>query len=571
MIYRNNDYNKGLRVRYTLQITVCILLLIPFPGQLLSQSGPLKGVVWQEPGDWELAETDLLQMTRMGVEAIRTGIVQDERVLTLADTLGLLVFQELPVAFLPAARLLQSVEEAQRMLEPVLSRARSHPSARYFGLAHLVDTSDPSACAYFEVLNDYVHQQLEGSAGTYYTTAFAYADRCADKVDFILLDFRDLHPPDRFARTWRIALDSLQASTAGIGSMGTWTAAGSARGLRYPHSQEAQARYLEAGLNWALSDKQQPEPFAIFVYRWRDDPKAFTGESQTLDDPYGRRYGLRDDAGTRVAYDVVGGIFTGRQKVFAFSGGGSPPERFPWVILFGWGVFLMIGIFYAFSPRLRQMVPRYFKAPGFYRDAVREGRDMLLGSSSILLIALASSVGIMCAVVIETIQDNYAFLMLLRWLPRAVIDVLVTLIDEPLMIVLFVGSIYALGLVLWSTVLSVLSRRRYPLMPGQVMMLVVWPRWPLLLVMLAAMVVPTLAEELATRVALLLIAAWVLISIYAITRTLYDFSAVARVSPLLSFLAALGNPVTVVFFAAAVVAILYRPEMMYLWHLISRT
>lgn len=542
-----------------------------FQGNLIAQQAPLKGVVWEQPEDAGQAAQDLMRMKRAGVQAVRTGLITNEQVLTLADTLGLVFFQDLPIAYLTAEGLIDSLPRAQRLIQPLLQAARRHPSARYIGLARLSDTSDPAACTYFESLASDIRRQVSDTVSVYYTTLFTSGDRCGHLVDLVLVDFRDLQPPDQMRARWRVAADSLGAEAVGIGALGTWVLPSSEGGLRRPYSEEAQARHLETSLHWFFITLRQDRPAAVFIYRWRDDQARFPSPGHNPEDPYLRSYGITDNGEARAAFDVMEGFYSGRQTVFAFPGGKAPAHRVPWAILVGWGILLMLGLFYALSPRMRQMIQRYFLAKGFYRDAVREGRDMLLGSSSVFLVALSASVGMLVAVILETIQDEPAFIMLFRWLPVRLADVVVSMLAQPLLVVLLIGSFYAFSLVLWSTVLSAISRRRYPLTPGQVVMLVVWPRWPILLLMLVAMILPTVPHEFSIRLCLVLAMGLVVLTLVGMVRTLYDFTSIARVSPLLSIAAAFGNPVGLLLVLIAAVGVLYTSEIKYLWRLITST
>ena len=182
--------NKFLRpfVNTLQRIGWMICLLWPVLAQ--AQEGPVKGVVW-EMGEERQAVGDLLWMRQIGVEAVRTGPIESERVLTVADSLGLQLYQELPVRSLPAVALRDTLNDVFGLLNRMLARALAHPSARHFGLAQQVDTSDPAACAYIERLARQVRQQAIPGAQVYYVTAFAEVDRCAGAVDFVLVSARD--------------------------------------------------------------------------------------------------------------------------------------------------------------------------------------------------------------------------------------------------------------------------------------------------------------------------------------------------------------------------------------------
>ncbi len=508
-----------------------------------------KGVVWAAPADVAKAEADLIRMRAAGVEAVRTGLVREERLLTLADTLGLRFFQELPLDALPAPPLVDTLAFARKVFAEALERARDHPSARHFGLARRSDTSVPEACDFFRAL---AGMRPDG-VRVYYVSAFSEADRCRDAVDFVLLDGRDRLPP---VTDW---------AGRGLATLGTWVDPDGPRGLRNAHAPEAQARFLENHLN-ALLDAATP-PVAVFVHRWRD---AAPDAAPEPPDPYGRRYGLLDHTDRpRLAFDVVAGIYTGRQRVFAFPAGRAPGPGAPWIVLVGWAVLVMIAVHYARSPRFRFMAPRYFLAHNFFRDAIREGRDVLPMTSALLLLAIAAAVGMTASVVFGAITDSRAVLTLLHWLPDPLRTTLAGLLGQPWLLALTAGSIYTLALALWAAVLAFLARRRRPLTPGQVFMLVVWPRWNLLPLMLAAMVLG--ARPVSPETAAALAAAWLLLTLWAAVRTLIDFTHLTRGSPSRTLAAAFTHPFLLLGVPACFLAVaFFEPWLSFLRHLITR-
>ena len=169
-----------------------------------AQETPLKGVVWNVPADIGRAEADLAVMRRMGVEAVRTEIILDGRILTQADSLGLVLFQDLPIEWLSATALRDTLDYALELLETAIERSADHPSARNFGLARLSDSSSPRGCEYFARLTERVRRLPRGR--TYYVTAFVQDDLCSSEVDMVLIDvsagsapldpFAAMAPPD---------------------------------------------------------------------------------------------------------------------------------------------------------------------------------------------------------------------------------------------------------------------------------------------------------------------------------------------------------------------------------------
>ena len=345
-------------------------------------------------------------------------------------------------------------------------------------------------------------------------------------------------------------------------------------GVQRPHSPEAQARYLETNLRKLLTTNAgtTAQPVAVFVHQWRDVPTTGPLPALDLADPYVQRYGLFDASGEpRPAYSVVEGFFSGRQMVFALDAGRPLRARAPWTSLMGWGVVLLLGVCFAASPRFRQLVPRYFFARGFYRESVREGRDLVLWTSIVMLIAMALSVGIFGAILLDAVRATDAFGVLFRALPPSVQTTGVRLLAQPWSLVLLIGSLYALGVVLWTSLLSFASRGRYLLKPGQALMLVLWPHWPLLPIMFAAMAAPALPPALALRLLGVLAGLVVLVMSYAVFRTLRDYAAVTHAPGHHLLALALVSPSALALVVALFMALELRSDIWFFWHLATRS
>lgn len=541
--------------------------------QVCGQAAPLKGVVWDVPASPQQAERDLQQMHRIGIEAVRTGLIEQEGLLNLADTLGIQFFQELPLDYVPAASLADTLNYAARMLSLALARANTHPSARHFGLARHSDTSNPVACAFFEQLAQRVQQEGPPGSRVYYLTPFVTSDRCAGAVDFVLLDVLDAEAPVARLAQWRAAQDTLGRTPAGIGALGTWVGACAASGVQHRHSAESQARYLETHLTALLdttaTDSSITLP-ALFVHTWRDVQRALPTPRLDLARPYVESYGLYTlDDTPRPAFETVSGLYAGTQTAFALPAGAPPMPPPSWTLLLGWGVFVLLGGCYALSPQFRYMVPRYFQAHGFYREAVREGRDLVLGAIFALLLGVSLSAGVLGAGVLEVLRSEAAFGVLLGWANAAVQATLIGLLARPWLLVILLACIYALGVVLWATLLMIAAHRRYRLAPGQALVLVVWPNWLLLPLMVGAMVAMGLEHTMALKLALVLIGAAVLAMLYGVLRTLVDYRGVTNTpSQQLIGLALASPPVFILVVGFFVALEIGLPLLTLVWNLL---
>ncbi len=523
------------------------------------EAQPVRGVVWTPPGDDAGAMQDLLRMEQIGVQAVRTGLIEDPRLLRLADRLGLQFYQELPVDFLSAQALRDTLEWAGELLQTALERAGGHPSARHFGLARFGDTSSPRACAYFDVMSELAPPNVQ----TYYVTAFVENDRCADEVDFVLFDALGAETPSQLL-TRRI--EELPNTAAGLAAVGAWTD-GRRGGLAEAHSLESQARYLEETLGRLLGYGPEPvtaDPVALFVYRWRsaDDSPALPGRP-------GRSYALLDEAGNpRPAALVLGGMYTGEQTVFAFPAGESSLPDVPWLTLFGWGVVALLGGGYAGSPRFRRMAPRYFGSHGFYREAIQEGRDVMAGISFVLLGAVSISTGIIVTVQAHILREGMVLQVLLGGGSLAGLG---ALLAQPWLMVLVVAGIHAAAALFWGTALGVLSRRRYRLGLTQCLALIVWPRWTFHVLMVAMLVIATLPPSQAVTYMVVVSGIWAACILYAVGRAFVDFARVTRVSPVIAGVAAILNPILLALLVSVFVVMQHADAATFLWHLATRS
>lgn len=531
---------------------------------LAAQGVAVRGVVWQPPEDYTAAAADLRKIRETGFNAVRTGIVQDERLLDLADRLGLAVYQELPLRYLSSERLVDTLSFAQELLQNVVRRSARYASARDFGIARYADTTDSTSCEALRELVDAGRRAAPSSARFYYTSIFARHDACSDVVDYVLLDGRDHVAPARLIRTWY----DVHETPAGLAGVGTWVRSSGPGGLRNERSPQQQARFLENRLTELVLDRAAPGLTALFVYRWRDAEISLPLLSRADPDPFRATYGLHaSQMNERPSYEVARGILTGSQTTFAFEAGEVTLRDWPWITILGWVALLLIALLYAFSPRLRQMVPRYFRAHGFYRDAIREGRDLLLGSSLIVLLALGLAAGVTVAVGVDILGEVMAFRILLSWLPEPFVFFLARATVEPWLFAFLIAAIYAGLILIWIILMMILSRTRYTLGPGQVLMLVVWPRWPLLVLMLAALALAGSPppEDALLHVYILggIAGLWVLVTLHAIVRAVVDYTAIARVPPYVPILLFLLNPVVISLTVAAFAWLQYRDDVMF--------
>lgn len=539
------------------------LLLLGFSPSIPGQAQPVPGVVWEPPASVDAAAFDLLRMREAGVQAVRTPVIEDDRLLTLADSLGLQFFQELPIDVAPVAVLEDTLEAVTRLLEQALAEAQSHPSARHFGLVRRSDTAAREACAVVVDLARRVRQYGPAGSQVYYVTTFVEADRCAEAADLVLLDrFDDASPPEALRR-WQAAHPD---QPVGLAALGTWVEVGAAGGLAVPLSAERQARYLETQLR-ALYAPAVRAPAVVFVHRWRDAEAVPLPLPAGTTDPFRLQAGLLTADGTpRPALAVMRGFYTDRQTVFAFDAGRPPRPSLPWPVLMGWLIAAVVGVSYAASIRFRRMVPRYFLAHGFYQEAVHSAREIPLVANGFVLGALCLSAGVAGTIWLDMLSREAAVAVFVRWLPEGAQEVLLSLLVQPPLLALLLGSLYALSLAVWMSALTMLARtRQRRLSAPQILSLVIWPRWPLLLLLAVALGLRTVAWPAAPWV---LAGGYLVIVGAAVRRTLQDYASTFLASPGLLAAAVLVHPLLLILLFAAVAMVQRSSHALFLWHLL---
>jgi hypothetical protein len=525
------------------------------------ETGPgtgIHGVYWRRPLTTSAALQDLVEMQSAGIRAVRTQLPIPGPLYSVADSMGIYFFRDLPLNDYSPSRLVDSLEFVQSLVRESIETARDHPSAGPIGLAVRPDTRSELTCSW---LRD-VRSGTEGYAETqyYYVGVFVENDMCAGEVDFVLLDGLDSDRPSDLLRRWRAS----QTTPVGLASVGWYVLPGASAGVDEEHSAQWQARRLETALT-ALTSSAREETF--FVYRWRDYAPR-DGEDYSERDPYYRRYGLYDSADMmRPATNVVQGIFTGARTVFAFPERAEYSSVFPWFTLLGWVLIVMVVVLYASGPRFRYMMPRYFFAHGFFRNAVREAREVLPIVSTALLTVVGLSSGMLGALALETVADTAPALAIARMLPETAHGALTAMLSRPILPTIFIGSVSLLGMAIWMGVWMMVAIRKSPLLPSQALMLAVWPKWQLVVLIPAAMAIATLGPGEAIFWILILLPVWGMSSFWSTVRTAYDLMKISGCSPLAAILIWLVNPVLLLGLAVAAWIFLHSDESRYLWHL----
>ena len=526
----------------------------------------LAGVVWLQPDSTDAALRDLEAMHRAGVRAVRTGVIEEDAVLAAADRLGLALWQDLPVESLPASFLVARVDSVAPLLIDALERSRPYRSARHFGLARASDTSDPRSRPYFERLTTLVRQRGAPGTKTYYVTRFPDDDRADQTVDLVLLDARDASPVELVKR-WR----ARRETPVGLASYGVGVVPGREGGWRTRGSLASQARAFETALD-ELMGMQQP-PVVAFVHRWRDVSDDAPRRDQRSE-VAGTLFGLMDEAGEpRPAFDVVSGIFTGRQRVFAFDAGATTEEtrHASPLIFLGWFLMLGLGLFYAGAPKLSALAPHYFGRRDLYREAVSRGYDLSTGETAGLALGLCLGAGIVGTSILRALGRTDALVAATSaWTLEAQLR-MTDLLGRPLVLVAVLALVYGTWLLLNLIWLNVLAGRARRLRPAQALSLAVWSRWAWLPLMILALLLVGSSPRLATALAPALLGLALLIEAVAAYRMLYDLHIVIHLSPARALLVGFGIPFILALAGFITLAVLSQAETTFLWHLATRS
>lgn len=518
----------------------------------------LVGIVWAPPSSPGPALLELNRIAASGATAVRLSPpLPADTVFARADSLNVKLFVDLPVSYVSASPLRDSLAAADSTRARLLALAQRHPSIHAVGLARYADTTVPSACSALEEMSARVHDRAPDLL-TYYVTPFtASADQCRDAVDRPLLDLRGHPAPlERWAE-WRET-----GAEVGLAALGTWTAPGADAGLHVPHSPQRQARYLERALG-RLLDSTRAAPPPVFVHRWTDDP------SPTLSS---RRYGLHDADGTRrPAARVVEGFYRGTQRVFAFPSGTAPTDTPVGPLIVGWGLLALLGGLYARNPFVRQTVSRYFAAHGFYRDAVEKGRNVRPTENGILLLSVAVAVGTIGTLAARMAGAPPLTEWIVAALPSPVSTSLAVGLTQPVLTGLVVGAV-AFGLLVgWALCLFLAARIGNSLSLAQCVMLVTWPCWPAFLGLPVALVAAT-HPPFPPQTLGLVLAVGGAVTLLAVTlRTLLDYVAVTGKTALWTPVLLALSPFVLTSLAAGLLVSQYDLPLSLLWHLLTRT
>ena len=283
--------------------------------------------------------------------------------------------------------------------------------------------------------------------------------------------------------------------------------------------------------------------------------------------------GAEPDSLERPALDVVRGFFTGTQRVFAFDAGNvvSETRTAALMVFVGWLLLMGMGMLYWLTPRFGVLSSKYFGRHDLYRESIQRGYDLNAGLNAMLGLALSLAGGVAGASVLRALGRTDALSTAVSSWTLDAQARLNQLLGEPLLLVLLLALCFGLWLLFNIFWLYVLTGRRHRIRAQQALTLVVWSRWPVVLLMIWAMMLAAMPPRAATALAPLLLFVWLGVEIVATGRMLNDFAHVTRVPMQRAMLLGYGAPLGVIGVILIVLFIGGQAELGFLWHLATRS
>ncbi len=460
---------------------------------------PLKGVVWDTPVP--PTAQDLLKIHEAGVEAVRLPLITDHNLLHVADTLGLQLFQDLPIRFLPAPTLLDSLEYAKSQLSLARQMYHLYRSAHHFGISTKSDTSNPRACEYFKELAAWAPELT-----LYYTSAFIADDQCSSYVDLVLLDVRRGPDPATVIEDW----DHL--TPVGFSSIGQKVDPDKF-GLYQAHSPQSQARFLENHLPRLLESTAK----VIFVYRWQD-----TGNTSS-------QWGLIDASGQgRPALDVLRGIYTGMQQIFAFDFGDRPRQAAPWPLVLSWIICLLIALLSLWYDRFPNLMWKYAVNPHANLDTLYRKSVLPPDISLIYVITQGLLLSAVVLILVEAFGDLILVEAVAALMNPSILEQVSKLGSNFYLMVLVVIAIYLIVNLISYSLAALIARQLQGIPVEHFFTINAMNQTPLGAMLPMVMIAPGLNRSQYDILAIILVCSWAFLGIFCIIRGARSFATLTR-------------------------------------------
>lgn len=480
-------------------VLLCLLLGCMYVQRTYGQMVPLKGVVWDTPVP--PTAQDLLKIHEAGVEAVRLPVITDHNLLHVADTLGLQLFQDLPIHFLPAPALLDTLEYAKNQLSLARQTYHLYPSAHHFGVSTKSDTSSPQACEYFKELAAWAPELT-----LYYTSAFIADDQCSSDVDLVLLDVHKEHDPVTLIEDWS------RPTPVGFSSIGQKVDPDKF-GLYQAHSPQSQARFLENHLPQLLESTAK----VIFVYRWQD-----TGNTSS-------QWGLINVSGQeRPAFDVLRGIYTGTQQIFAFDFGDRPRQAPPWPLILGLITCLLIALLSLWYDRFPNLMWKYAVNPHANRDTLY--RKSVLPPDVSLIYVITQ--GILLSAVVLILLEAFSGLLVVEAIAALmrpyILDLVSNLTSNFYLLVLIVITIHLIINLISYSLAALIARKLHGIPVEHFFTINAMNHTPLGAMLPMVMIAPALNRSQYDILAMVLAFSWAFLGIFCVIRGARSFATLTR-------------------------------------------
>ncbi len=505
------------------------LASLPTPTTSLPPMGP----VWTPPADADSARASLERVRRLGFTVVRVAPGVSRELRAWAAQLGVRFYVDLPLNYLTATQLADTLGYVTRMADSLRSSGADSTLAGV-GLGTNHATRSEQACTALAQAAQAVRQRLPNAA-VYYQTAFV-DDACSPDAGLPLLDLRDSDDSQARWADWKV----LHPNRPGALLLGRAVYQGE-RGLRADHSPERAARLLETALTALAADTTQPR-FAL-LDRW----------ATLSEHPYGllTADGFDSDP-LMAAADAAQGIPSSPALA---AGEARANRRADWLRVGGWAVVLMIGLAFSSMLRMRQLTERFFTASGFFREDVRGARDGLRLQTIVLATLMLACGAVAVTQLLLVLNESPASGYIRHLIGGAVPLGAVTAWLLPLGLV---GAGWIVLLII-GTAFTLLSRGRHSFTIGQALMIQAWPRWPVVLLLIAALAVPSLPAAYAGGAALALLIIWALIAVGATIHAAFTFSSITNTTAPIALLAVLLHPLAWLLFVG-IGTVLTMPE-----------
>lgn len=458
-------------------------------------------------------------MQQSGITAARISFIEDPQLFRDAAHVGIRLFVDLPIAWLPAFSLPDTLLHAERLLTQLaaLADATSTPAV---GLTSFVDTSDPRSC---EPILQLSTRARDLGFITYYRTPFIQNDACAHTVDFVLIDILDDAIPQTIGAWY-----SVHNTPIGLNVLLT-DVSSTQGGYRAPGSAASQARFLERTLN-EISD-QIPRLPVLFIDTWE-------------------RLHARDGS-PYLTQEVLAGFYTGRQTVFAIDAG-EHREPLSFLNIVGWVTAFILALLLGMAPRFRQLFPDYFTRHGHYREIVQRNAGLEPLATLGTVVTLALSAGIAFTSITMLAQPlGILDATMARW-PHQASEVVRHIISRPAALILLVSLLYGLWILVNMLWMALIAGGRYQIRPLQASILAVFSRWPLVLLAIGSVLL--LQYDPIQHWVFILPFAWIWIEIVAAARMMYDFSRITHTPASKAMVTGYVGPLFAVLITAIIIA-----------------